>query len=307
MSAETPHPDWIAIDWGTSHLRLWRMSRTGAVLGRSDSDQGMGKLDADEFEPVLFNLLKDDLPKDGHLTVICCGMAGSRQGWTEARYAEVPCPPPGIRKATLVPTRCQSLVVHILPGLSQASPADVMRGEETQIAGFLATDPDFDGVICLPGTHCKWAHISAGEVVSFRTFMTGEIFALLSGQSVLRHSVAASGLDRDSFSRAVARAMSRPEALAGDLFALRAESLLHGLDPVMARSCLSGLLVGAELAAARPYWLGRDVVIVGESGIANAYQSALELQGVAPRQINAEEMTLNGLRAAYEDLREHTL
>ena len=307
MSKDTTHTDWIAVDWGTSHLRLWRMSRAGAVLGRSDSDQGMGRLARDRFEPVLVDLLKSDLPKNGHLPVVCCGMAGSRQGWAEARYAPVPCPPPGVRRATRVQTRCKSLVVHILPGLSQASPADVMRGEETQIAGFLASEPEFDGVVCLPGTHCKWAHISAGEVVSFRTFMTGEIFALLSGWSVLRHSVAASGLEPDGFSEAVARSMSRPEALAGDLFALRAESLVHGLDPVLGRSRLSGLVIGAELAAARPYWLDRDIVIVGECGIAKAYGLALEMQGAAPRQVNAEDMTLNGLRAAYEELREHTL
>jgi 2-dehydro-3-deoxygalactonokinase len=307
MSGPATNADWIAVDWGTSHLRLWRMSRAGAVLGRRDSDKGMGRLTPDGFEPVLRDLLKDDLPKDGRLAVICCGMAGSRQGWAEARYAPVPCAPPGIRKATLVQTRCENLSVHILPGLSQASPADVMRGEETQIAGFLAVEPDFDGVICLPGTHCKWAHVSAGEVVSFRTFMTGEMFALLSGQSVLRHSVAASGLDRDSFATGVERSLSRPEALAGDFFSLRAESLLHGLDPVVARSRLSGLLIGAELAAARPYWLGRDIVIVGESGIAKAYHAALDIQGAAPRQVSAEDMTLNGLRAAYEELREHTL
>ncbi|MEZ5779817.1 MAG: 2-dehydro-3-deoxygalactonokinase [Paracoccaceae bacterium] len=307
MNERAANPDWIAVDWGTSHLRVWRMRRSGAVLGRIDSDQGMGRLAPEGFEPVLLDLLKDDLPTEGHLSVICCGMAGSRQGWAEARYSAVPCPPPGIRKATLVPTGCESLVVHILPGLSQNSPPDVMRGEETQIAGFLATEPDFDGVICLPGTHCKWAHVSAGEVVSFRTFMTGELFAFLSGQSVLRHSVAGSGMDPASFSEAVERAISRPEALAGDLFSLRAEALLRGPDPVIARSRLSGLLIGAELAAARPYWLGRDIVIVGEGGIASAYEGALAAQGVAPRKFDAEEMTLDGLRAAYAQLREHAL
>ncbi len=300
-------PDWIAVDWGTSHLRLWRMSRAGAVLGRADSDQGMGKLTPDRFEPVLLDLVRADIPPGGHLPVICCGMAGSRQGWAEARYSPAPCPPPGIRKATLVRTGCAALAVHILPGISQAAPADVMRGEETQIAGLLAAEPGFDGVVCLPGTHCKWAHVSAGEVVSFRTFMTGEIFALLSGQSVLRHSVAAAGLDPAGFAEGVGRAISRPEALTGDFFALRAEALLHGLDPVAARSRLSGLLIGAELAAARPYWLGRDVVIVGESGVAKAYDAALAMQGAAPRRVSAEQMTLNGLRAAYEELREHSL
>lgn len=307
MNGQADTPDWIAVDWGTSHLRLWRMARSGAILGRVNSDRGMGKLAPAEFEPVLLDLLKDDLPTDGHLTVICCGMVGARQGWAEAGYRAVPTVPPTIAQATHPRVQDHRLSVHILPGLSQAAPADVMRGEETQIAGFLAAEPGFDGVLCLPGTHCKWAHISAGEVVSFRTYMTGELFALISGQSVLRHSVAATGFDGESFTSAVAQAISRPHALAGDLFALRAESLLAGLDGTVARSRLSGLLIGAELAAARPYWLGRDIVIVGDGGIASAYAAALTAQGAAPRQADAEEMTLNGLRAAYAQLREHAL
>jgi 2-dehydro-3-deoxygalactonokinase len=307
MSGSANHTDWVALDWGTSHLRLWRMTRSGAIIGRADSDQGMGNLAPARFEPILVDLLKDDLPVTGHLTVICCGMVGARQGWTEARYLPVPTAPPTIARATHLLAHDQRLSVHILPGLSQTAPADVMRGEETQIAGFLAVEPGFDGVICLPGTHCKWAHISAGEVVSFRTYMTGELFALLSRQSVLRHSVAATGFESEAFVSAVAQAMSRPQALAGDLFALRAESLLAALDETVARSRLSGLLIGAELAAARPYWLGRDIVIVGDGAVASAYQTALAAQGAAPRRADAEEMTLNGLRAAYAQLREHAL
>lgn len=307
MSAPVAPPDWIAVDWGTSHLRLWRMDRFGVASGRTDSGDGVGRIAREQFEPVLLRILGDDLPAEGHLTVICCGMAGSRQGWAEAPYATVPCPPPTIARATRVRTRSPRLSVHILPGLSQSSPADVMRGEETQIAGFLSSQPGFDGVLCLPGTHCKWARVSAGEVASFRTYMTGEVFALLSARSVLCHSVSASGFDADSFRAAVSHAMSRPQALAGDLFSLRAESLLEGLDATVARSRLSGLLIGAELAAARPYWLGQEIAIVGEGGIARAYETALIAQGAAPRLVSAEEMTLLGLRAAYAQLREHAL
>ena len=71
---------------------------------------------------------------------------------------------------------------RVVPGVAQYGESpNVMRGEETQIAGFLSLNPGFDGVICLPGTHTKWAQVSAGEVVSLRSFMTGELFALLSG------------------------------------------------------------------------------------------------------------------------------
>ncbi|WP_284163671.1 2-dehydro-3-deoxygalactonokinase [Frigidibacter sp. SD6-1] len=302
MSGPVERAAWVAIDWGTSNLRLWRMGATGEVLGEARSGLGMGVLKPGEFEPVLCDLIANDLPESGRLTVIACGMVGARQGWQEARYVAVPAPPPGITQALKVETRDPRLSVHILPGMSQAAPADVMRGEETQIAGFLSAEPGFDGVLCLPGTHCKWAHISAGEVVSFRTFMTGEIFALLSGHSVLRHSVAASGFDAETFAAAVSHVMSRPQALAGDLFSIRAETLLDGLGAVQARSRLSGLLIGAELAAARPYWLGQEIVILGEGGLAAAYRTALEAQGADARRVDAARLTLAGLTAAWRAL-----
>jgi 2-dehydro-3-deoxygalactonokinase len=304
MSPLPERAAWIAVDWGTSNLRLWRLDAAGEVLGEVRSDRGMGKLRPEEFEPVLLDLLAGDLPDHGRLTVVACGMVGARQGWQEARYVPVPARPPGIAQALKVETRDPRLSVHILPGMSLAAPADVMRGEETQIAGFLASEPGFDGVLCLPGTHCKWAHISAGEVVSFRTFMTGEIFALLSGQSVLRHSIAPSGFDAETFAAAVTHVMSRPQTLAGDLFSIRAEALLSGLDATRARSRLSGLLIGAELAAARPYWLGQQIVILGEGGLSAAYRTALEAQGAPARTVDAERMTLMGLAAAWRALAE---
>ena len=104
----------------------------------------------------------------------------------------MPCPPAPAAFAR-APTADPRLVVRILPGLSQDDPPDVMRGEETQIAGLLAREPDFDGIACLPGTHTKWAHVSAGEVVSFASYMTGELFGLLAATSVLRKTLAEDG------------------------------------------------------------------------------------------------------------------
>jgi 2-dehydro-3-deoxygalactonokinase len=297
-------PAWIAADWGTSHLRLWLMDSDNRILSRGHSDKGMGRITPADYHTVLLDLIGADLAPDRRTPLICCGMAGARQGWVEAPYVSVPCLPTTLGHAVRPHAEDPRLSVLILPGLSQNAPADVMRGEETQVAGYLAAHPDFDGVLCLPGTHCKWVHVSAGEVVSFRSYMTGELFALISGQSVLRHSVAHEGQDEDAFLAAVAHAMSRPSAVAGDLFSLRAEALLQGLDPVKARARLSGLLIGIELAAARPYWLGQDVAIVGAGNLSEAYGAALGAQGVTPRRADAEEMTLNGLRAAYLGLKE---
>lgn len=272
-------------------------------MRRIDSDQGMGQLNPDQFEPVLLDLLGPILTETP-LVVICCGMAGSRQGWAEAPYAATPCAPPGMKTATHVQTRDPRLKVCILPGIKQVSPADVMRGEETQIAGVIADRAGFDGVVCLPGTHTKWAHVSDGQVLSFSTFMTGEMFALLSGHSVLRHTVGRDGWHAEAFGEAVQHAVQHPDALTADLFSLRAQALLEGAAPEVARARLSGLLIGTELAAARRYWQSGEVAIVGENTLANAYASALKLQHKTPVLLNAELLTLSGLRAAYNHVKE---
>ena len=192
----------------------------------------------------------------------------------------------------------------IIPGLSQAEHPDVMRGEETQIAGFLASFPKFDGVLCLPGTHAKWARISAEEVVSFQTCMTGELFQLLAEKSVLRHSIGAAGEDPDAFAEAVSDTISRPEKLAQRLFGLRAENVLNGLSTTTARARLSGYLIGAELASTKPYWLGQEVAIAGNPALASAYAAALKTQGVQAQTHDAGPLTRAGLARVHASLTE---
>lgn len=290
---------WIAVDWGTSNLRAWGIDAAGSVVFARGSDKGMGKLAPGDFEAALLEVCADDLPADGTVPVIICGMAGARQGWTEAPYVAAPCTPPGLALAAKPQVQDPRLDVHILPGVKQDDPADVMRGEETQVAGVLAAQPQFDGVLCLPGTHTKWAHISAGEIVGFRTVMTGEIFALLSGQSVLRHSVTGDGWDDDAFDAALSDALSSPQQFGARLFGLRATGLLEGTDPGTLKARLSGQLLGLELAGTRPYWLGREVIIVGAPRLAALYRRALEAQGVMVRIAENDTVTLDGLKAAY--------
>ena len=278
------------------------MSDGGEILERRESDVGAGRLQPDDCEAVLLDLAGDALGT-ARLPVIACGLAGARQGRAEASWAAVPTTPPGIDQAAHVATRDTRLDLHVLPGVRQDRPADVMHGEETKIAGFLARRPNFDGVICLPGWHGRWVHVSAGEIVSFRTFMTGELFALLSGQSILRHSVASEGWDTEAFSEAVGDAMARPAEVAAKLFSLRAEALLQDLDPVAVRARLSGLLIGIELAAARPYWLGQRVALIGADAPCFAYAQALEGQGLPVERADAARMALEGLMAAHAGLK----
>ena len=268
------------------------MSAAGEVLAHAASDRGMGVLEPAAFEPALLALI-DGWLGTGTTAVIACGMVGARQGWIEAAYSAVPCAPLAISGFACPATCDPRLDVRIVPGLQQGSPPDVMRGEETQIAGLLARNPDYAGAMCLPGTHSKWAWIEAGRVTRFQTFMTGEMFALLTDHSVLRHSVG-TGWDDDAFATAVEAA--RDGDLLGRIFGIRAGGLIGGLSPGAARATLSGLLIGAELHALRP---GGPVILIGESTLAAHYARALSVLGHASTQIGAEAATLDGLRGAW--------
>jgi len=294
-------PDWIAVDWGTSALRVWAMGRTGAVLATANSDDGMGRLTPEAFEPALMRLIEPWLA-DAPTKVIACGMVGARQGWSEAPYRALPCPPLGT-DLHRVTARDPRLDLRIIAGLSQAAPPDVMRGEETQIAGFLAQNQGFEGTLCLPGTHAKWVRLCAGRIEAFRTTMTGEIFALLSNASVLRHSVG-SGWVPEAFAAAVIEAHESPATLTTELFALRAASLLHGTDPAATRSRLSGLLIGAELAATADFWRVSPPVLIGAPTLSRHYAQALAALGTTAQLTEGADLTLAGLCAAHASLTE---
>lgn len=286
---------WIAVDWGTSNLRVWAMAADGTVLAERNSDRGMGTLRPDGFEAAFLDLAAEMLGQS-RIKVMVCGMAGARGGWCEAGYVPVPAAP-GAGALTRVPTQEARIDVAILPGLSQAEPPDVMRGEETQIAGVLARFPGFDGVICLPGTHTKWVRVAGGQVRTFQTFMTGELFALLSKQSILRLGLD-QGWDPAAFTAGLSRGLDDPGGLSAALFGLRANGLLNTPAPGETLARLSGLLVGLELAGARPFWAGHPVVVVGDARARDSYAVLADL-GSPVSFVAAREMTLAGLASVY--------
>lgn len=295
---------WIAVDWGTSQVRAWALSDSGEILQRASSARGMSTLTPDQFEGALFELIGGWLDDRRVIDVVACGMVGARQGWREAPYAEVPCAPQAVERMVRPEVADGRLRVSIIPGLCQRAPADVLRGEETQIAGLLAEHLDYSGVICLPGTHSKWVEVREGQVIAFQTFMTGELFALLSQQSVLRHGMQGDvrHLDQQAFDAGLQAGAGRAQRLVGALFGLRAEGLLDGLPPAAARSRLSGLLIGQELAALDERWRGQRVCVIGDGESAERYRHALDTLGVAALTVSAERVTLAGLTAAREHI-----
>ena len=179
----------IAVDWGTSGFRAYRLDEAGGIRETRTAPAGILTVAAGGFPAALEARLGDWLDDT---PIVMSGMIGSRQGWREAPYVECPADAAAIARGLLPVEWAAGRRGWIVPGLSCRDAAgipDVMRGEETQILGALAALPPADAVICLPGTHSKWARVSDGRILSFATAMTGEVFAVLRRHSILGRSV----------------------------------------------------------------------------------------------------------------------
>lgn len=293
--------EFVAVDWGTSSFRLWVIGSDGRVLASTRGSQGMSRLKQDEFGPVLEGYLAE-LGVGAGIPALVCGMAGAAQGWCEAPYHSAISPLEHIG-ALAVRVGDAAREVLILPGLRQDDPANVMRGEETQILGFLRSEPGYAGTIALPGTHTKWCRISGGTVLRFDTCMSGEFFALLSDSSVLRHSTRGGGWDDAAFRGAVSQGFNDPGKLATTWFGLRSDMLLGDLHASIATARLSGWLIGWELAATREYWHGTELRLIGERTLCHRYLAAVESLGGQARIVNSETATLAGLKSAWMQIR----
>jgi 2-dehydro-3-deoxygalactonokinase len=262
----------IAVDWGTTSFRAYRLDAEGRILETRASGDGI--LSVKDFSAVLKARVGDwkDTP------ILMSGMVGSRQGWREAAYVECPA---GFEEI------CKKLLhvqnsVWIVPGLiCRGGVPDVMRGEETQILGCGVTQ----GVVCLPGTHSKWVEVAGGKIQRFSTCMTGEVFAVMKAHSILGRMMAGEG---DSFLQGVARS-GEPGGLLHHFFGVRTRSLVGELfDPA---SYLSGILIGHELRAAGT----RTVSLLGAPQLTALYAKAGEALGIETTVLPAE----SGVRALF--------
>jgi len=269
----------IAIDWGTTSARAYRLDAAGVVRDTRSATLGIGSLKDGNFASALDSLLddwrNDDVPR------IACGMIGSRQGWIEAPYVECPA---DLRRLGSALARTPGGELRIVPGARCADAAgvpDVMRGEETQLVGAIRGDDD-RVVAVLPGTHSKWAIVERGRLVGFATFMTGELYAVLLAHSILGRMATTerTGDTTEAFDRGVARG-SAGVGLAHAIFGARTLALTGELATEEVGDWLSGVLIGDEIRAARGWARehGVDaaaVRVIGEGALVARYSRALE-------------------------------
>jgi 2-dehydro-3-deoxygalactonokinase len=269
----------IGLDWGTTASRAYLIGADGTVRERVADGPGILRIEGGAFGAALDAMIGR---WETTLPVILSGMIGSRQGWKEAPYAHCPAGANDIVTA-LARIDHAGRAIALVPGLSTQNDAmpDVMRGEETQILGALALSGRDEGLFLLPGTHSKWAEVKGGRIVSFRTFMTGEVFGALKDHTILGRLIQ-DGADAEGFARGVREgaALGGAGALLNRVFATRTYGLMDRLSGCALSDYLSGLLIGAEVAEATRQTKG-PVTIIATVALAQRYTDALRLLGHA--------------------------
>ncbi len=290
----------IAIDWGTTSLRGARLDASGTVLEKRHHARGILSVEPGGFPSVFESLFGDWMRPPGTRCLIS-GMAGSKQGWIEAPYCACPAGRADVGRAIvdIEPGR-----IAIVPGLKSEHDGvpDVMRGEEVQLFGAMALAGVEEGVFVLPGTHNKWVAVQKGRVTGFRTFMTGEFYALLARHSILSRMLDADApLDEAAFLQGVAQS-GNGEGLLHNAFSARTLPLFERIPVAEVASYLSGVLIGEELRTQSLRAAG-EVVLIGTPALTDRYALALRSTGVASRTFGAEA-TWAGLHALSAFLHE---
>ena len=294
----------LALDWGTTNLRAWIADCDGRPLLRRDFPLGCAGLAPGEAAARFASEVRPAMEAE-QLPAMLCGMIGSAMGWTAVPYADCPASFDALQRS-LHQVDSAGPPVWIVPGLrtlrDDGCGPDVMRGEETQLFGWAMADPARqrgEHLLCHPGTHAKWARLVDNRIEGFVTAMTGELFALLRQHSVLR---VADAIENDEAFGQGLEAAGDGGALASRLFTTRSRVVGGSMATAWAESYLSGLLIGAEVAAT-PALLGlarpSHVVIIGDPALCNLYGRALAHRGTPASLFDGEAAVLAGLAALY--------
>lgn len=285
--------NYIAVDWGSSHLRAWHIA-DGACVNRLSLPYGVTRIAPGEA-PEIFRRHIAPWRGASPLPVVMAGMIGSDAGWRPVPYLACPLPLAGIGRGLYeVEER-----VWIVPGLKLEREGEygVMRGEETQLLGAMRLAP---AACCvMPGTHSKWVGLSGGSVERFDTAMTGELHHLLMHHSLIGKGLPAQRRDDRASTRGLEKGLGEP-SLVNALFATRAARVLGALAETAVADALSGLLIGAEVATFSRRYRAEQITLVASDALAPRYRQAFARLGIAVSLCPGEAAFLQGIRSIID-------
>jgi 2-dehydro-3-deoxygalactonokinase len=281
----------IAVDWGTTNRRAYRIDASGACRDEFEDADGVLSVPNGDFPAAIAEIRR----RLGDLPLLLAGMIGSNRGWLEAPY--VACPA-GIGDLAAA-LRWAGEREAIVPGVSYIGEgrADVMRGEEVQLLGAVsAGQVPAKALVCHPGTHNKWVKAEDGRIASFRTVMTVELFNLLKHHSILADLLQADAEPDEAFGRGVSHALDHDD-LTSELFAVRARVLLDQAPREEASSYTSGLLVGADVRIGLASPSGAPIHVMGRPELTRLYAAAIREAGSEANELDGEQSFLSGIGA----------
>jgi 2-dehydro-3-deoxygalactonokinase len=294
------HPQRVGIDWGTSNRRAYVLNERGELLRQHDDEAGILHVNGD-FRSSLQALLRT--LKIEEADIVMSGMVGSRNGWQEAPYLDVSHPLSDLPAAMVeIDSGLPGVRCRIVPGYRYTDPQgmpDVMRGEETQVFGALQMSAA-NGWIVHPGTHSKWVRVEAGRVCELITFMTGELYALLSEHGTLSKVMSGKDAVPEAFASGVKAAAH--DSFTHLAFAGRALVVTDRMPPEHTASWLSGLLIGTELHDILRRAGGRSdtsIQVIGSPALMTRYLNAFELLGLRARSWQPDEVYVAALRSLF--------
>lgn len=301
----------IGLDWGSTHVRAYALDEQGAIVDRAQSDAGaLGLKSPQQFDLALNALVGTWARLHPTAPLIACGMVGAKSGWREAGYVAIGADAKAGNDSQLAALAAQVVqvetslgrVLTIIPGIKSDEP-DVMRGEETQLVGSGVAD----GILLLPGTHCKWVQMKADRVNSFATFYTGEMNALIREHSSVGALIksAPDHHDTAAFEAGLHYARAGAASWLHDLFVLRASVVTGQRSEAFVSTALAGWLLGSEISAALSMYPDtRGVVLVASDALVPWYERATRAFGVACDALNAERVTTHGLWRIAQQLQQ---
>ena len=276
----------ISVDWGTTNLRMYHVALPSLKIIKSTKDlQGIKRLNLKanlEQQNVsvflkgyllmqlqkAFGLLPETTP------IVISGMASSKLGLFNLPYAKLP-QDLSHPKLQIKQSELNKHPLYVISGLSTED--DILRGEETQLIG-LHNLLSLHGrsTVIIPGTHSKHMHCEEGYLRDFETFMTGEVFEVLTKHSLLESAVAAPVNNEflgDKFKTGLYHA--KQTSLLHNLFTVRVKQVLEDMDGVSNYFYLSGLLIGAEILALKIH-AQQHIYLFASGALSKQYEMAIE-------------------------------
>mgnify|MGYP000641457345 FL=1 len=239
--------DFVALDWGTTSFRAYRVGAGGHVLDTIAAAEGILAVKDGAFEAALERLIG---AWDVKLPVMAAGMITSRQGWIELPYLPCPASAADLARALHMHTTASGRRIAFATGLSYRAPdgmPDVMRSEEVQVFGSL--DMGLNHFVT-PGTHSKWITTEGDRLVRYATYVTGEVFAALKDHTILGRLMKPGPDDEEAFAMGVRAALEDPAGFLHRIFSARSLGLFGEIAPEAISSYLSGQVIGSEVAHA---------------------------------------------------------